>query len=149
MVLPEMLLPRRHGVRLDESVRCRALPVELPADHTGLQSGEAQRAHRIEKLLFEVCRDGIGVGHRHGRLAQPDRERGAQLYLGQLLGHVQARVLPPPELLVAKVHEKFDAGLRLKDEGTRKLLADLLVRFSRWVGRERAAAQADRELLGA
>jgi hypothetical protein len=56
---------------------------------------------------------------------------------------------PPPELLVAKVHEKFDAGLRLKDEGTRKLLGDLLVRFSRWIGRERAAAQAEREPLGA
>jgi chromate reductase, NAD(P)H dehydrogenase (quinone) len=70
----------------------------------------------------------------------------AQLHLRQLLGHVQARVLPPPEFLVAKVHERFDAGLRLKDEGTRKVLGDLLVRFSRWIGRERAAAEADREL---
>ena len=26
---------------------------------------------------------------------------------------------------------------------------DLLVRFSRWIGRERAAAEAERELLGA
>jgi chromate reductase len=71
----------------------------------------------------------------------------AQLHLRQLLGHVQARLLPPPELLLAKVHEKFDAELRLKDEGTRKVLGDLLVRFSRWIGRERAAAKA--ELLGA
>jgi chromate reductase len=73
----------------------------------------------------------------------------AQLHLRQLLGHVQARILPPPELLVAKAHERFDAQLRLKDEGTRKVLADLLVRFSRWIGRERAAAEAERELLGA
>ncbi|HEX5963056.1 MAG TPA: NAD(P)H-dependent oxidoreductase [Gemmatimonadales bacterium] len=70
----------------------------------------------------------------------------AQLHLRQLLGHVQARVLPPPELLVAKAHERFDAGLRLKDEGTRKVLSDLLARFSRWIARERAAAEAEREL---
>ena len=70
----------------------------------------------------------------------------AQLHLRQLLGHVQARVLPPPELLIARAHERFDAGLRLKDEGTRKVLGDLLVRFSRWIGRERAAAEAEREL---
>jgi chromate reductase, NAD(P)H dehydrogenase (quinone) len=70
----------------------------------------------------------------------------AQLHLRQLLNHVQARVLPPPELLVAKAHERFDAGLRLKDEGTRKVLGDLLARFSRWIARERAAAEAEREL---
>jgi chromate reductase, NAD(P)H dehydrogenase (quinone) len=69
----------------------------------------------------------------------------AQLHLRQLLAHVQARVLPPPELLVAKAHERFDARLRLKDEGTRKVLGDLLVRFSLWIGRERAAAEAERE----
>lgn len=68
----------------------------------------------------------------------------AQLHLRQLLGHVQARALPPPELLVAKAHERFDAGLRLKDEGTRKVLGDLLVRFSRWIARERAAAEVER-----
>ncbi|HEX7335939.1 MAG TPA: NAD(P)H-dependent oxidoreductase [Gemmatimonadales bacterium] len=68
----------------------------------------------------------------------------AQLHLRQILGHVQARVLPPPELLVAKAHERFDAGLRLKDEGTRKVLGDLLARFRRWIARERAAAGAER-----
>jgi chromate reductase, NAD(P)H dehydrogenase (quinone) len=73
----------------------------------------------------------------------------AQLHLRQLLGHVQARALPPPELLVAKAHERFDAELRLKDEGTRRVLADLLVRFSGWIARERAAAEAERELLKA
>jgi chromate reductase len=67
----------------------------------------------------------------------------AQLHLRQLLGHVQARVLPPPELLVARAHERFDPGLRLKDEGTRKVLGDLLVRFSRWIGREQRAAEAE------
>src|SRR5215207_8531479 len=63
----------------------------------------------------------------------------AQLHLRQLLGHVHARVLPPPELLVAKAHERFDKELRLTDESTRKVLGDLLVRFTRWIARERAA----------
>jgi chromate reductase len=70
-----------------------------------------------------------------------------QMHLRQVLGHIQARVLPPPELLVAKAHERFDAELRLKDETTRKVLGDLLVRFGRWIERERAAAEAERELL--
>jgi hypothetical protein len=70
----------------------------------------------------------------------------AQLHLRQLLGHVQARILPPPELLVARAHERFDTALRLKDGGTQLVLADLLVRFSRWIGRERAAAEAERDL---
>jgi chromate reductase, NAD(P)H dehydrogenase (quinone) len=70
----------------------------------------------------------------------------AQLHIRQLLAHVQARVMPPPELLVAKAHERFDAGLRLKDEGTRKVLGDLLVRFSRWIARERAAVETERKL---
>ena len=64
----------------------------------------------------------------------------AQLHLRQVLAHVQARVLPPPELLVARAHERFDAELRLTDEGTRRLLADFLRRFAGWIARERAAA---------
>jgi chromate reductase, NAD(P)H dehydrogenase (quinone) len=70
----------------------------------------------------------------------------AQLHLRQILGHLQARVLPPPELLVTRAHERFDATLHLKDENTRKVLGDLLVRFARWIARERAAAEAEREL---
>ena len=66
----------------------------------------------------------------------------AQLHLRQVLGHVQARVLPPPELLVARAHERFDAELRLTDESTRRLLADLLRRFAVWIAREREAAGA-------
>lgn len=68
----------------------------------------------------------------------------AQLHLRQLLAHVQARVLPPPELLVARAHERFDSDLRLEDEATRKVLRDLLLRFSRWIARERAVVQAAR-----
>lgn len=73
----------------------------------------------------------------------------AQLHLRQLLGHVHARTLPPPELLVARAHEKFDAELRLTDEVTRKVLAALLQRFANWIARERAAGEADRALATA
>jgi chromate reductase len=69
----------------------------------------------------------------------------AQHHLRQILGHVHARVLPPPELLVAQANERFDADLRLTDETTRKILRDLLLRFSRWIARERAAAESERE----
>jgi chromate reductase, NAD(P)H dehydrogenase (quinone) len=71
----------------------------------------------------------------------------AQHHLRQLLAHVHARLLPPPELLVAKAHERFDAELQLKDQSTRKVLGDLLVRFGRWIERERAAAEAERKPL--
>jgi chromate reductase len=71
----------------------------------------------------------------------------AQHHLRQVLGHLQARILPPPELLVSRAHERFDAGLRLTDEGTRRVLAGLLVRFSRWIARERAASEAERAAL--
>jgi chromate reductase len=71
----------------------------------------------------------------------------AQLHLRQLLSHVQARVLPPPELLVASAQERFDAELRLTHEGTRRVLAQLLERFSRWIAREGAAAEAEREYV--
>jgi chromate reductase, NAD(P)H dehydrogenase (quinone) len=70
----------------------------------------------------------------------------AQLHLRQILNHVQARVLPPPELLVAKAHERFDQQLRLNDEVTRKVVGDLLVRFGRWIERERRAAKIEREI---
>jgi chromate reductase len=64
----------------------------------------------------------------------------AQLHLRQILAHAQARVLPPPELLVAQAHQRFDAELRLTDETTRRILADLLRRFAGWIARERVAA---------
>lgn len=68
----------------------------------------------------------------------------AQLHLRQILGHVHARVLPPPELLVATAHERFDDNLHLKDERTRAVLVNVLERFSRWIARERAATEAER-----
>ena len=73
----------------------------------------------------------------------------AQLHLRQLLSHVHARVLPPPELLIASAHERFDKSLRLTDETTRDVLAKLLQRFARWIARERAAVEAERQLAAA
>jgi chromate reductase len=70
----------------------------------------------------------------------------AQLHLRLLLGHVQARTLPPPELLVAAAHERFDRELQLRHEGTGRVLAALLERFARWIDRERAADAAERAL---
>jgi chromate reductase len=69
----------------------------------------------------------------------------AQLQLRQILSHIQARTLPPPELLVSRAHERFGKDLRLHDETTRKLLSDLLLRFRQWIERERRAAQAELE----
>lgn len=70
----------------------------------------------------------------------------AQLHLRQILGHVHARTLPPPELLVAAAHHRFDAELRLTHEDTRRVLAALLERFARWIARERAAVEVERSL---
>jgi len=68
-----------------------------------------------------------------------------QLHLRQLLVHAQARILPPPEMLVPHAHERFDASLRLTHEPTRRVLADLLTRFGRWIARESAADDAERK----
>jgi chromate reductase len=60
----------------------------------------------------------------------------AQLHLRQILNHVHARTLPPPELLVAHAHQRFDGDLRLSHEPTRTVLRHLLERFVRWIERE-------------
>jgi chromate reductase, NAD(P)H dehydrogenase (quinone) len=70
----------------------------------------------------------------------------AQLHLRQILNHVQARILPPPELLVALAHQRFDAELRLIHEPTRSVLTQMLQRFARWIDRERAAVEAEARL---
>jgi hypothetical protein len=46
---------------------------------------------------------------------------------------------------VARAHERFDKDLRLADESTRKVLRELLVRFTHWIERERRANAAGRE----
>jgi chromate reductase len=81
--------------------------------------------------------------------ASPSRVGTArgQLHLRQLLAHIHARILPPPELLLASAHQHFDKSLRLTDESTRDLLTKLLERFSRWIAREHAAAEAERQMV--
>lgn len=56
----------------------------------------------------------------------------------------RTEILPPPELLVATAHQRFDAELRLTHDGTRQVLVALHERFARWIARERAA---DREMM--
>jgi chromate reductase, NAD(P)H dehydrogenase (quinone) len=73
----------------------------------------------------------------------------AQQHLRLLLGHVHARTLPPPELLVAAAHERFDRELQLTHQGTRRVLSALLERFARWIDRERVADAAERALASA
>jgi chromate reductase len=68
----------------------------------------------------------------------------AQLYLRLVLSHAHARLLPPPELLVAAAHQRFDPELRLTHEATRHVLRQLLERFVRWIERERVAEEAER-----
>jgi hypothetical protein len=47
--------------------------------------------------------------------------------------------------LVARAHERFDSNLRLTDEGTRRVFEQMLERFSRWIAREQAAVEIERE----
>ena len=67
----------------------------------------------------------------------------AQAHLRQMLSHVNARTLPPPELLVALAQSKFDANLALVDPGATTVLTLLLQRFARWILRERAARESE------
>jgi chromate reductase, NAD(P)H dehydrogenase (quinone) len=61
----------------------------------------------------------------------------AQLHLRGLLEHIHSRTLPPPEVLVAAAHQRFDADLRLTHEATRNAVEAMLQRFDRWIQRER------------
>jgi chromate reductase len=59
----------------------------------------------------------------------------AQLQLRQSLLFPGCPVLPSPEVLVARAHEKFDAGGRLTDEATRTRVRAMLEAFAVWVRR--------------
>jgi chromate reductase len=50
-----------------------------------------------------------------------------QYHLRQVAVFLNMHVVNRPEVFVAKAPEKFDAALKLYDEGTRKLVGDLLV----------------------
>ncbi len=62
----------------------------------------------------------------------------AQLALRQAFQFNETYVLPRPELLVGRAHEKFDAAGDLADEPTRKALRGLLEAFAEWARRFRA-----------
>lgn len=53
----------------------------------------------------------------------------AQLQARSLFTTLGAVVVPPPEVLVAHAHERFDAQCRLTDEATRKALSAFLGRL--------------------
>jgi len=123
---------------------------ESLADADGLLIATAEHNDGIPGVLTNAVDWGSRLPGRSPLAGKPVALMGAspsqvgtaraQLHLRQILGHAQARVLPPPELLVAKAHERFDLALNLTDETTRRLLADLLLRFERWIARERGAA---------
>lgn len=62
----------------------------------------------------------------------------AQAHLRQVLYYCAAPLLGPPEILIARAHEKFDENGALKDEETRKFLSGFAARFADWVEAHRA-----------
>jgi chromate reductase len=93
------------------------------------------------RLPVQAALTEIPVAIMGASPSQVGTARG-QMHLRQLLFHVRARVLPPPEVLVARAHERFDKDLRLTDEGTRRVVIDLLRRFSHWIERQQLADRA-------
>jgi chromate reductase len=59
----------------------------------------------------------------------------AQSQLRQSFVFTNTPVLPQPEVLVGRAHEKFDPEGRLTDETTRKFLVRFLETFATWIGR--------------
>jgi len=59
----------------------------------------------------------------------------AQSQLRQSFVFTNTPVLPQPEVLVGRAHEKFDSEGRLTDERTRQFLALFLEAFATWIGR--------------
>ena len=58
----------------------------------------------------------------------------AQSQLRQSFVFTNTHVLPQPEVLVGRAHEKFDSEGRLTDETTRMFLAMFLEEFANWIG---------------
>lgn len=59
----------------------------------------------------------------------------AQSQLRQSFVFTNTPVLPQPEVLVSRAHERFDADGRLTDERTRQFLGRFLDAFATWIGR--------------
>lgn len=60
----------------------------------------------------------------------------SQTQLRQTLTFSACRVLPPPEVLIARVHEKVRDG-ELTDEQSRKFVEQALARFASWISAQR------------
>jgi chromate reductase len=61
-----------------------------------------------------------------------------QSQLRQAFVLTNSPVMPQPEVLVGRAHEKFDASGRLTDEPTRQFVAMFLTRLSSWLRQQRA-----------
>ena len=59
----------------------------------------------------------------------------AQSQLRQSFVFTNTPVLPQPEVLVGRAHQKFDSDGRLTDATTRKFLDLFLEEFAKWIGR--------------
>ena len=59
----------------------------------------------------------------------------AQSQLRQSFVFTNTPVLPQPEVLVGRAHEKFDSEDRLTDETTRKFVVLFLEEFANWMAR--------------
>jgi chromate reductase, NAD(P)H dehydrogenase (quinone) len=64
----------------------------------------------------------------------------AQTQLRQSFVFTDTPVMPQPEVLVARAHEKFDADGRLTDDGTRAFVTTFLSQFVTWIERFRTAS---------
>jgi chromate reductase len=121
--------------------RADGLLIATPEHNDGLPGALTNALDWASRLPGRAPMTGKPVAVMGASPSQVGTAR-AQLHLRQVLAHIQARVLPPPELLVGSAHQRFDGELRLADEATRRVLADLLLRFERWIARERAANAA-------
>lgn len=66
----------------------------------------------------------------------------SQSQLRQAFVLTNSPVMPQPEVLVGRAHEKFDAAGRLTDEPTRQFVAAYLVRLADWLHRQKLAGAA-------
>ena len=62
-----------------------------------------------------------------------------QSQLRQALVLTSTMVMPQPEILVGRAHEKFDSTGCLRDEATRRILAGYLVHVENWIRRQQRA----------
>ncbi len=93
----------------------------------------------LKNALDWLSRKGVGFPLRGKPVAIMGASVGivgtarAQGQLRQVLYAIGAQVLPPPEVLVGQVQNKFDDQGRLTDEPTRALVSKALERFAGFI----------------